>query len=611
MPQTHLALGDDPALLTEMAKRARDCEVLVTAQELAEWIGAGRDLTARGVLRPGAAVEACAVLGIDAPKKPRSALDIDELMMAWSAAAGAGFIEITDRRVVPGPALREWQDGDARAAVAIWTQCAVDGLGLAEPAEPEDLDYLAVLCTLYDRGATATLDALATGIDEFPGGGDGAPCPDCGEFHGEAAGFPDLFGLIVSPRERAETAVLDLAEFGVVTVRDDAVELSVLGRWLTTVMFHHSAPAADTDVAEFVTTLDGLPPMVARLMARPWLDARTPASAAGELLALAKSAEGSARIQALQFARQCGPEAAPAWEEYGTSPGFGAYARIWLAEHNDKVPGDGDEAWATVDTLVAMLDAFPEEATGLMLPMIVQQLADSELAEALPQLAASGHPAAGRLVQALEGSVFAPQPVTMQAAPGPERGKRVRSDQAYQIKITLGGVSTPPVWRRVLVPAEIGLDRLHLVIQRAMGWHDCHLHVFTEGDHSYGVPDAELGHRDESAVPLSALLSDPGDKLHYTYDFGDGWEHEIRLEKILPLDTGTSYPVATAGKGACPPEDCGGTFGYADLKTIMADPTFDEHQEMLDWLGLQSPTDFDPAEFSLAAVNTRLGPISL
>jgi hypothetical protein len=132
------------------------------------------------------------------------------------------------------------------------------------------------------------------------------------------------------------------------------------------------------------------------------------------------------------------------------------------------------------------------------------------------------------------------------------------------------------------------------------------MHVFSDGAAEYGVPDPELGHRDEARVRLASLLRGQGDRMTYTYDFGDDWEHDIRLEQTLPADSVGSYPVCLAGKGACPPEDCGGPWGYADLKDTLADPDDDEHDDMLEWLGLDSASDFDPAEFSLEEVNFRL-----
>jgi hypothetical protein len=180
----------------------------------------------------------------------------------------------------------------------------------------------------------------------------------------------------------------------------------------------------------------------------------------------------------------------------------------------------------------------------------------------------------------------------------------------FQVKIRLMGVSKPPVWRRVLVPAEIRLDRFHGLIQCVMGWDDYHTHVFSTDAGEYGVTDPELGHRDERRTTLAQLLDEPGDRLRYTYDFGDDWEHELALEQVLAAEPGAVYPRCLAGKSACPPEDCGGLWGYMNLREVLADPLADEHNEMLEWLGLDNASEFDPAAFDLDAVNESLALLS-
>jgi hypothetical protein len=164
-----------------------------------------------------------------------------------------------------------------------------------------------------------------------------------------------------------------------------------------------------------------------------------------------------------------------------------------------------------------------------------------------------------------------------------------------QIKLKLEGVTKPPVWRRVLVRADTRLDELHEIVQAALGWQNCHMHSFSAGDQEFGIPDPELGFGDERKVTLGQLVSAVGDRLRYTYDFGDNWEHEILVEELLDADPGARYPMLVAAKGMCPPEDCGGVWGYASLKEILADPGHDEHQEMLEWLGLDEARQFDPA----------------
>jgi hypothetical protein len=129
----------------------------------------------------------------------------------------------------------------------------------------------------------------------------------------------------------------------------------------------------------------------------------------------------------------------------------------------------------------------------------------------------------------------------------------------------------------------------------ALGWQDYHRHCFSSGTEEFGVPDPELDFSKERHVSLGELIGGVGDRLRYTYDFGDDWQHEIVVEDLLDPDPETHYPALVAAKGACPPEDCGGPWGYANLKEILADPSHNDHQEMLDWFGLNVASEFDPA----------------
>ena len=175
--------------------------------------------------------------------------------------------------------------------------------------------------------------------------------------------------------------------------------------------------------------------------------------------------------------------------------------------------------------------------------------------------------------------------------------------QIYQLKITLKE-SRPPIWRRFQVRSGVTLARLHRIVQEVMGWLDGHLHQFIVGPIYYGVPDpddlSEI--RDERKVRLDQILSVPGKKIVYEYDFGDGWEHTIMLEKILAPDSKARYPRCLDGARACPPEDCGGIYGYADFLEAIRDPNHEEHEGMIEWIG----GEFDPEEFDLEAVNQSL-----
>jgi len=174
----------------------------------------------------------------------------------------------------------------------------------------------------------------------------------------------------------------------------------------------------------------------------------------------------------------------------------------------------------------------------------------------------------------------------------------------YQLKITLKYIR-PPIWRRIEVPADITLDELHLILQAVMGWTNSHLHQFKVGKTYYGAPSidefSDLNLKDESKAHLHKILSKPRQKLIYEYDFGDGWEHEILLEKIHPRDSTVGYPRCLGGARACPPEDCGGVHGYANFLAAISDPKHKEHDEYLDWIGDEfDPEKFDGAKFENA-----------
>jgi hypothetical protein len=175
---------------------------------------------------------------------------------------------------------------------------------------------------------------------------------------------------------------------------------------------------------------------------------------------------------------------------------------------------------------------------------------------------------------------------------------------ALSVRVELLGSADPLVWRRLRVPGDIRLDRFHQVLAAAMGWQDCHLHVFERGSDRYGFPDRDLEIRGDRELALGWLLAQPGDRLDYEYDFGDGWRHEITLEAVesAPND-GVS---CTDGAGRCPPEDVGGLPGYEDLRRILADPDDERHAETLMWMGLDGAAEFDPEAFTVQAADDAI-----
>jgi hypothetical protein len=182
---------------------------------------------------------------------------------------------------------------------------------------------------------------------------------------------------------------------------------------------------------------------------------------------------------------------------------------------------------------------------------------------------------------------------------------KASTQRAYQLKVTLAGVR-PAVWRRLLVPGSATLKELHYILQAAMGWTDSHLHQFEANGQLYGKPDPDFGLnvKNETRVWLDQVLLREKESMLYEYDFGDGWVHRIVLEKILPSSPGLKVPKCIAGARACPPEDCGGAYGYAEFLKAINDPSHSEHDEMLEWIG----GEFDPDLFDLEEINEYLTP---
>jgi len=173
----------------------------------------------------------------------------------------------------------------------------------------------------------------------------------------------------------------------------------------------------------------------------------------------------------------------------------------------------------------------------------------------------------------------------------------------YQLKVTLKYIR-PPVWRRFQVASTINLQELHIILQIVMGWTNSHLHDFTLGHDRYGEPNEEFFDemKDESRYRLDQLLKQEKSKLLYNYDYGDGWEHDVLLEKILPFKHDMVLPYCIKGKRACPPEDVGGIPGYGMFLEAISDPSHPEYEDMVDWIG----EDFDAEHLDIDEINTML-----
>lgn len=181
----------------------------------------------------------------------------------------------------------------------------------------------------------------------------------------------------------------------------------------------------------------------------------------------------------------------------------------------------------------------------------------------------------------------------------------------YQFKITLKGIH-PNIWRRIQVPGNYSFYDLHVAIQDSMGWSDYHLHQFevkypiTGTKVSIGQQSSDFGFEHvipEDDAKIARYFVSEKDKALYEYDFGDGWDHQIVFEKkILPV-ANVEYPRCVAGKRACPPEDCGGIWGYGELLQILANHEHKEYKEKMEWLAQFGNDHFDPEEFDPESIN--------
>lgn len=174
-----------------------------------------------------------------------------------------------------------------------------------------------------------------------------------------------------------------------------------------------------------------------------------------------------------------------------------------------------------------------------------------------------------------------------------------------RLRIILNDVDPQPM-RQIEVPLNIRLDRLHQVIQAAMGWSDSHLYEFRAGGARWGVPDPDGfndGPMSAKKATLQKLIEDTGGKtIQYIYDFGDDWDHSIRVERVLEAAPGVTYPRLLKASGACPPEDVGGVPGYEEFLEALADPDHEQHDDMLRWAG----RPFDPEDAGIGEIVEKL-----
>lgn len=182
------------------------------------------------------------------------------------------------------------------------------------------------------------------------------------------------------------------------------------------------------------------------------------------------------------------------------------------------------------------------------------------------------------------------------------------TEEILQLKISLKNAK-PPIWRRILIEKEFSFEDLHNVIQDVMGWGNAHLYEFSD-------PNIRIGEifehdnddffdnvkSDSATIAIGDYFQRLKQKITYTYDFGDSWDHQIIVEKFLKKDNNIDYPMCIKGKNNCPPEDCGGIWGFYNMLEIIQDENNPENKETIAWIG----EDYDFEYFNLEETNERL-----
>jgi Plasmid pRiA4b ORF-3-like protein len=235
-----------------------------------------------------------------------------------------------------------------------------------------------------------------------------------------------------------------------------------------------------------------------------------------------------------------------------------------------------------VPAFLLLTNSVPRELSRRMLSL------PPEESEKLVEAAAAW---LGQLEQDEEAKPAARQPRPRKAK---ARRPRAQAPGLFRLKVTLRGIR-PPVWRRIEVAADTTFARLHAILQTAFDWDGSHLHVFHAGGEEIGVPDPEWNAAiaNEKTIRLRDVAGRGIERLTYEYDFGDSWIHDIVIERAAHAQPGVLLPRCLAGKRACPPEDCGGVGGYAQLLEALADPDHPEHGNLRSWAGAFNPEAFD------------------
>jgi Plasmid pRiA4b ORF-3-like protein len=544
----------DDAALSDAAILALDSPVVTQAVALSRWIAESgpRPLTPQQVLRRPDIPVAATVIGVAPPEHPRTAADVLALNRPWNLALDTGLLRADSGTVTAGPALATWPPGDPEI-LAAWLHGLLTVSGYETGSPWDDSPAIDMLVFLSAVGEAA----------------DGVPLRD--ELIKQATQLTERVGLAATsfwPEKRIANTTERLTSFGAI----GGGKVTSLGRWAAERLPDKltGREAQELTAAELIAYLSDCDEDERDEGAWAWLDAQPdPAEAARQLLTAGASMEPRLRWIAADVAGLLEQEALPVWREMTAVPGMGPHAKFALFTIGaGPEPDEGEWLWLAVESAaVALADEGPDEAVTVLAETLpAEKLAADDLEHRLAAVRGSDHPSALPLAAAIADFV---------ASAGAEK---LSVNQCLQLKVSLARWK-PPIWRTVLIPATANLAALHLVIQALYGWDGDHLHVFRVRGATYSDPSVPLEQtRDEYAVRVLTALNAGGGKITYEYDLGEGWIHEIALQKRVPREPGADYPFCAKYSGDSPVE-------YPDYDS-------DEEQQ--------------PEPFDLEAVNRRL-----
>lgn len=603
--------------VADLAPAARNCGRVRLLRRLAEW-AEGRRTTKAGSLTLAEARAAVRDLRLPGDQGPgrtpaRSAAGFPELQDLWELAVELELLQARGGRVEAGPALEALRYDRDRDVVEFWTALLAVTLDPSLPSLGVQAGLVPMLIRLYVDRLPVKVEELVLEIAAAAFGVDG----------GSVGSTPEV-GLLTAAYEPAVRSQLaDLEEIDAVVLDEDRAILTDLCRYGLSSWFEEgglSAPvvtdlakATVSELLDLGTAVDG--PEALEDLFQEWVSAYGAEAAVDAIVEHARGGTPLHRVAAFGLLDRVNDAAEGAVRACLEDEDLRPHAVAWLMARGltSEEPRLDDLQRLYVDLVAAELNDDEESVRESIVEIAGH--GESDQVDLIDSLWQSDHPQTLEVLEAL--SRYHPDPAAARAArkaamrvrsaveeaPTPSAPRRTaKKGEAYQLKITLLDTK-PPVWRRVEVPGDIKLSGLHAVIQTAMGWSGGHLHQFLINGVEYSEPDEDMPDDvlDESDVELAGVSAE-GDQLLYVYDFGDNWRHEVKVEKVLPASKSGQQARCVAGGRACPPEDVGGVWGFADFLEAYYDPAHEEYEQFHDWLG----DDYDAAAFDPAEVNGQL-----